>query len=219
MSAMETTSMETAYRSKAGERMYELTKRAMDVFISALLLFGLMPLMLLVAALIKLDSPGPVILRQKRVGRGLKLFDCFKFRTMVENAQALQAELASLNEMDGPVFKIRKDPRITRVGKYLRKYSIDELPQLVNVLRGEMSLVGPRPPLPHEVEMYEPRYLRRLDVKPGLTCLWQVSGRNELSFEQWMELDLYYVENRSFLLDMEILFRTIPAVVSARGAY
>jgi lipopolysaccharide/colanic/teichoic acid biosynthesis glycosyltransferase len=138
---------------------------------------------------------------------------------MVENAQALQAELASLNEMDGPVFKIRKDPRITRVGKYLRKYSIDELPQLVNVLRGEMSLVGPRPPLPHEVEMYEPRYLRRLDVKPGLTCLWQVSGRNELSFEQWMELDLYYVENRSFLLDMEILFRTIPAVVSARGAY
>jgi exopolysaccharide biosynthesis polyprenyl glycosylphosphotransferase len=216
---METTSMETAYRSKAGERMYELTKRAMDVFISALLLFGLMPLMLLVAALIKLDSPGPVILRQKRVGRGLKLFDCFKFRTMVENAQALQAELASLNEMDGPVFKIRKDPRITRVGKYLRKYSIDELPQLVNVLRGEMSLVGPRPPLPHEVEMYEPRYLRRLDVKPGLTCLWQVSGRNELSFEQWMELDLYYVENRSFLLDMEILFRTIPAVVSARGAY
>jgi len=216
---METTSMETAYRSKAGERMYELTKRAMDVFISALLLFGLMPLMLLVAALIKLDSPGPVILRQKRVGRGLKLFDCFKFRTMVENAQALQAELASLNEMDGPVFKIRKDPRITRVGKYLRKYSIDELPQLVNVLRGEMSLVGPRPPLPHEVEMYEPRYLRRLDVKPGLTCLWQVSGRNELSFEQWMELDLYYVENRSFLLDIEILFRTIPAVVSARGAY
>jgi exopolysaccharide biosynthesis polyprenyl glycosylphosphotransferase len=216
---METTSMETAYRSKAGERMYELTKRAMDVFISALLLFGLMPLMLLVAALIKLDSPGPVILRQKRVGCGLKLFDCFKFRTMVENAQALQAELASLNEMDGPVFKIRKDPRITRVGKYLRKYSIDELPQLVNVLRGEMSLVGPRPPLPHEVEMYEPRYLRRLDVKPGLTCLWQVSGRNELSFEQWMELDLYYVENRSFLLDMEILFRTIPAVVSARGAY
>lgn len=216
---METTSIETAYRSKAGERMYELTKRAMDVFISALLLFGLMPLMLLVAALIKLDSPGPVILRQKRVGRGLKLFDCFKFRTMVENAQALQAELASLNEMDGPVFKIRKDPRITRVGKYLRKYSIDELPQLVNVLRGEMSLVGPRPPLPHEVEMYEPRYLRRLDVKPGLTCLWQVSGRNELSFEQWMELDLYYVENRSFLLDIEILFRTIPAVVSARGAY
>jgi len=216
---METTSIETAYRSKAGERMYELTKRAMDVFISALLLFGLMPLMLLVAALIKLDSPGPVILRQKRVGRGLKLFDCFKFRTMVENAQALQAELASLNEMDGPVFKIRKDPRITRVGKYLRKYSIDELPQLVNVLRGEMSLVGPRPPFPHEVEMYEPRYLRRLDVKPGLTCLWQVSGRNELSFEQWMELDLYYVENRSFLLDIEILFRTIPAVVSARGAY
>lgn len=216
---METTSMETAYRSKAGERMYELTKRAMDVFISALLLFGLMPFMLVVAALIKLDSPGPVVLRQKRVGRGLKLFDCFKFRTMVENAQALQAELVSLNEMDGPVFKIRNDPRITRIGKYLRKYSIDELPQLVNVLRGEMSLVGPRPPLPHEVEMYEPRYLRRLDVKPGLTCLWQVSGRNELSFEKWMELDLYYVENRSLLLDIEILFRTIPAVVSARGAY
>ncbi|MGC8833657.1 MAG: sugar transferase [Armatimonadota bacterium] len=211
--------METAYRLKAGERMYELTKRAMDVFISALLLFGLMPLMLVVAALIKLDSPGPVVLRQRRVGRGLKLFDCFKFRTMVENAQALQAELASLNEMDGPVFKMRNDPRITRIGKYLRKYSIDELPQLVNVLRGEMSLVGPRPPLPHEVEMYEPRYLRRLDVKPGLTCLWQVSGRNELSFEKWMELDLYYVENRSLLLDIEILFRTIPAVVSARGAY
>jgi lipopolysaccharide/colanic/teichoic acid biosynthesis glycosyltransferase len=216
---METTSMETAYRSKAGERMYELTKRAMDVFISALLLFGLMPFMLVVAALIKLDSPGPVVLRQKRVGRGLKLFDCFKFRTMVENAQALQAELVSLNEMDGPVFKIRNDPRITRIGKYLRKYSIDELPQLFNVLAGHMSLVGPRMISPAELEKYGKWGMNLLTIPPGITGLWQVSGRADLSYEERVQLDMSYIRNYTIWLDLQILWRTIPAVLQCRGAY
>lgn len=216
---METITKRAVNCLTAGDRWYECAKRVLDVVVSVALLAVLLPLLVVVAALVRLDSPGPVILRQRRVGRNRRLFECLKFRSMAVDAERRRDELAALNEMSGPVFKIRNDPRITRVGRVLRKYSLDEVPQLVNVLRGEMSLVGPRPPLPEEVELYEPRYLRRLDVTPGLTCLWQISGRNELGFERWMELDLYYVEHRGLLLDIEILLRTLPAVISARGAY
>jgi len=216
---VETITKHTAKCSAAGDRWYECAKRVLDVAVSVLALAVLLPLLAAIAVMVKLDSPGPVLLRQRRVGRNRRPFACLKFRSMVTDAERRRRELTSLNEMSGPVFKIRNDPRITRVGRVLRKYSLDEVPQLVNVLRGEMSLVGPRPPLPEEVELYEPRYLRRLDVTPGLTCLWQISGRNELGFERWMELDLYYVEHRSLMLDIEILLRTLPAVISARGAY
>jgi lipopolysaccharide/colanic/teichoic acid biosynthesis glycosyltransferase len=141
-----------------------------------------------------------------------------KFRTMVENAEALKAQLASVNEMDGPVFKMKKDPRITPIGRFLRKFSIDELPQLINVLRGDMSVVGPRPPVPSEVARYEPWQRRRLSVRPGLTCIWQVSGRNEISFEQWMYMDLQYIDNWSFLKDVGLILKTLPVVVTGRGA-
>jgi exopolysaccharide biosynthesis polyprenyl glycosylphosphotransferase len=191
----------------------------MDVVMSLALLVLLLPLMLLVALAIRLDSPGAALLKQKRIGRDRVPFDCYKFRSMCVDAEAQRKALAHRNEMTGPVFKIRSDPRVTRVGRVLRKYSLDELPQLINVLKGEMSLVGPRPPLPEEVERYEPRHMKRLEVKPGLTCIWQVSGRNEICFERWVELDIEYIEHRSLWLDLVILVRTVPAVITARGAY
>jgi len=199
--------------------LYEVTKRCMDVVMSLALLVLLLPLMLLVALAIRLDSPGAALLKQKRIGRDRVPFDCYKFRSMCVDAEAQRKALAHRNEMTGPVFKIRSDPRVTRVGRVLRKYSLDELPQLINVLKGEMSLVGPRPPLPEEVERYEPRHMKRLEVKPGLTCIWQVSGRNEICFERWVELDIEYIEHRSLWLDLVILVRTVPAVITARGAY
>lgn len=199
--------------------LYEVTKRCMDVIVSLVLLVLLLPLMLLVALAIRLDSPGAALLKQKRIGRGRVPFDCYKFRSMCVDAETKRKALAHRNEMTGPVFKIRSDPRVTRVGRVLRKYSLDELPQLINVLKGEMSLVGPRPPLPEEVERYEPRHMKRLEVKPGLTCIWQVSGRNEIGFERWVELDIEYIEHRSLWLDLVILARTVPAVITARGAY
>jgi lipopolysaccharide/colanic/teichoic acid biosynthesis glycosyltransferase len=141
-----------------------------------------------------------------------------KFRTMVENAEELKAELTQQNEMDGPVFKMKKDPRITSIGRVLRKFSIDELPQLINVLRGDMSVVGPRPPVPNEVARYEPWHRRRLSVRPGLTCIWQVSGRNEISFEQWMYMDLQYIDTWSFSKDIGLILKTFPVVLTGRGA-
>jgi exopolysaccharide biosynthesis polyprenyl glycosylphosphotransferase len=194
-------------------------KRACDVLISSLGLLLLAPLLVAVAVAIKLTSRGPVIFRQERIGLRGRSFTLLKFRTMVAGADQLLDGLREHNEADGPLFKLRHDPRVTRVGQVLRHYSIDELPQLVNVLKGEMSLVGPRPPLASEVALYEEWQLDRLEVRPGITGLWQVSGRSELSFEDYVRLDLFYVENWSVAYDLFILSKTIPLLVSARGAY
>jgi lipopolysaccharide/colanic/teichoic acid biosynthesis glycosyltransferase len=168
---------------------------------------------------VRLDSPGPAIFVQERVGRHGRLFRFYKFRSMYVDAEQRLAEVLAGNEIDGPVFKIRNDPRVTKLGAFLRRTSLDELPQLVNVLKGEMSLVGPRPPLPREVEQYRPGDAIRLSVKPGLTCLWQISGRSNVSFDQWMEYDREYVRNMSLALDLGILIRTVGAVFTMRGAY
>jgi lipopolysaccharide/colanic/teichoic acid biosynthesis glycosyltransferase len=200
------------------KRRYEVCKRALDLAGSALLLATSLPVLLLAALAIRLESEGPVFFGQLRCGRGGRRFRMWKLRTMTHDAEARKHGLLHLNEMDGPVFKIRRDPRVTRVGRLLRRYSVDEIPQLWNVLRGEMSLVGPRPPLPEEVIQYSPRERRRLAVRPGLTGLWQVSGRSELCFDEWMRLDLEYVGRASLALDLRILARTIPAVLRARGA-
>jgi len=194
-------------------------KRAIDIVGSILVLLLLWPFFALVALLIKLDSPGPVIFKQMRVGRGGKEFTVYKFRTMYKGAESYQASLQSLSESSGPLFKMRDDPRRTRVGRLLRRASLDELPQLYNVLRGEMSLVGPRPGMPAEVAQYQDWHMKRLQASPGMTGLWQVSGRSELTFDEMVLLDLYYIENWSLLLDFKILMRTIPAWLSARGAY
>jgi exopolysaccharide biosynthesis polyprenyl glycosylphosphotransferase len=188
-------------------------KRLFDVIVSAGALILLSPLMLAIALLIKASARGEVFFRQLRVGVNGRRFVLLKFRTMVANAEELRASVAALNEMDGPVFKARTDPRVTWIGRYLRKASLDELPQLWNVLRGDMSLVGPRPPLPEEVEQYQGWQRRRLCVRPGLTCLWQVSGRNRLNFDTWMKLDLDYIDHWSWWLDLKILLRTVPAMM------
>ena len=178
----------------------------------------LSPLMLFLSSLVKLTSKGPVLFKQKRCGLNGRKFTMLKFRTMVENADHMKDVLAHKNEMDGSAFKITDDPRLTRVGHVLRKLSLDELPQLFNVLRGEMALVGPRPPLPAEVSQYDPWQRRKLSMKPGLTCLWQVNGRNNVNFEKWMKMDLEYIDNWSLWLDTKILLKTIPAVVLGTGA-
>jgi exopolysaccharide biosynthesis polyprenyl glycosylphosphotransferase len=188
-------------------------KRAFDIAVAGLALFIFSPLMLLIAGLVRLTTPGSALFRQQRVGMHGRLFTMLKFRTMVDGAEKLQDMVVEKNEMDGPVFKMRHDPRITWLGSHLRHLSLDELPQLWNVLAGHMSIVGPRPPLPHEVEQYQSWQRRRLSVRPGLTCLWQVSGRNDLSFERWMKLDLDYIDNWSWRLDLKILWRTLPAMV------
>ncbi|HLY74567.1 MAG TPA: sugar transferase [Planctomycetota bacterium] len=193
-------------------------KRAIDVVFSSLFLLSFSWLYLTIALLIKATSKGPVFFRQERVGMNGRRFTFFKFRSMVVDAERRKAELQHLNEMDGPVFKIKNDPRVTRVGRFIRKFSLDELPQMWNVLRGDMSLVGPRPPVPSEVHQYESWARRRLSVRPGITCLWQVSGRNSINFNQWMELDLAYIDNWTLGLDMKILLKTIPAVLAGRGA-
>jgi lipopolysaccharide/colanic/teichoic acid biosynthesis glycosyltransferase len=182
------------------------------------LLVVLSPLLLVLAALIKLTSRGPVLFKQTRCGLGGRKFTLLKFRSMHPDADLLREELEALNEMDGPVFKIRDDPRCTPMGRFMRKFSLDELPQLVNVLKGEMSFVGPRPPLPEEVERYESWQRRRLRMQPGLTCLWALEGRSKLSFRRWMELDLQYIDNWSPALDLKIFLRTIPVVLLGRGA-
>jgi exopolysaccharide biosynthesis polyprenyl glycosylphosphotransferase len=195
-----------------------LFKRLFDVVVSGLGLLALSPLLLTVAAIIKLQDRGPVLFEQERSGLYGRPFGMLKFRSMVMNAEALRAELEAQNEMDGPVFKIKRDPRITRIGAFIRKTSIDELPQLWNVFRGDMSLVGPRPPIPAEVAQYERWQMRRLSMKPGITCIWQVSGRNQISFENWMKLDLQYIDNWSFWMDIKLLLMTAPVVLLQRGA-
>ncbi len=193
-------------------------KRAIDVVLSALLLVILSPLLLFIALAVKLSSPGPVLFRQTRCGLNGRRFTLLKFRSMHRDAEERKAELAHLNLMDGPVFKAKDDPRVTPVGRFLRAFSLDELPQLVNILRGDMSFVGPRPPIPEEVSLYERWQRRRLSMKPGLTGLWQVSGRNTVDFNTWMKLDLEYIDRWSLWLDVKIFLKTIPVVLSRRGA-
>ncbi len=194
-------------------------KRALDLAVLSVGLIALAPVLSFIALAIKLDSPGPVFYRQQRVGKDGRRFNILKFRSMSQDAEHRLETLRQLNEATGPLFKIRRDPRVTRVGGLLRRWSLDELPQLLNVLRGEMSLVGPRPPLPSEVAQYEDWQLGRLRAVPGLTGLWQVSGRSEVPFHDMVRLDLHYIRNWSIALDFEILLRTIPAVLSSRGAY
>lgn len=200
-------------------RHYWILRRSQDVILSALALLILWPWMLLIAVIIVIDSPGasPIFV-QKRIGRDGKEFTFYKFRSMKPNAEAELEDLLEQNEMDGPVFKIKNDPRITRVGRFIRKASIDELPQLWNVLRGEMSIVGPRPCLAREAEQYDDYARQRLFVTPGLTCYWQIQpNRNDMSFEEWVELDLKYIQERSFLVDWKIIFKTFIAVLGMNG--
>jgi len=194
-------------------------KRAADLLMTSVLGLLALPLILLIALAIRLDSQGPIIYQQKRIGKNGKPFTCHKFRSMVTDADALRPVIADQNEATGPLFKMRNDPRQTRVGRFLRRYSLDELPQLYNILCGEMSLIGPRPNLPFEVDQYQEWHKKRLSVSPGLTGLWQVSGRSDLTFDEMVLLDIYYVENWSLALDLHILLRSIPAVVRGRGAY
>ncbi len=197
----------------------QTAQRAFDVFFCTLALLVLWPVFAVIALLIRLDSPGPVLFKQSRVGKDGAEFWFFKFRSMVSDAESLRHLLEMQNERSGPVFKMKNDPRITRVGRVLRKFSLDELPQLINVLKGDMSLVGPRPALPKETDKYTARQRQRLICLPGVTGLWQVSGRASLTFERSIELDLYYIERQSIALYFRILLLTIPAVLRAEGAY
>lgn len=192
-------------------------KRMVDVIISSAMIIVLSPVMLAIAVLIKRVSPGPVFFRQERCGLNGRRFNLLKFRTMVVGAEAMLDELRERNESSGPTFKLKEDPRIIRYGRFLRRFSLDELPQLFNVLLGHMSLVGPRPPIPYEVQEYKDWQRRRLSVRPGITCLWQVGGRNEIGFEEWMNLDLQYIDKWSLWMDLKILLRTIPAVLLGTG--
>ena len=199
--------------------IYSFTKRVFDVGASFVGLTLLSPVLLVVAIAIKLESKGPIIFSQDRVGLNGKIFKMYKLRSMVSNAEELKEKLLEQNEMSGPMFKMKDDPRITKVGKFIRKTSIDELPQLINVLKGDMSLVGPRPSLPKEVEQFEPWMYERLQVKPGLTCIWQVSGRNNIDFEDWMKLDIKYVRERSFFGDLKLVFRTFFVLFGDKNAH
>lgn len=194
-----------------------IVKLALDILFSITILLLTLPLLLLIALCIKLTSPGPVLFKQERCGLNGRRFKLLKFRTMVNNAEVIKPQIEHLNEMLGPVFKIHNDPRVTTFGKLLRKFSLDELPQLINVLKNDMSIVGPRPPLPEEVRKYDLIHRRRLSAKPGITCLWQVNGRNKLSFKEWMKLDLEYIDNWSLGLDMKIMMKTALVVLKGTG--
>jgi exopolysaccharide biosynthesis polyprenyl glycosylphosphotransferase len=200
----------------SAERLF---KRITDIALSVVALIVALPIFAVVAAAIRLNSPGPVIFAQIRVGKGERLFSCYKFRSMRDGADAEKEELLDRNEVDGPIFKMKDDPRVTSVGRILRRTSLDELPQLINVVMGHMSLVGPRPALPCEVQHYQPWHKRRLEVAPGMTGLWQVSGRSQLTFDEQVLLDLYYIENWSPLLDLQLLLKTAPKVILGDGAF
>lgn len=196
-----------------------LAKRTLDIALTLPALVVLSPIFLLVALIIKSTSKGPVFFVQERIGIGGRSFKMYKFRSMVVNAEELKKALSNENEKDGPIFKMKKDPRVTSIGRFIRRYSIDELPQLLNVLKGDMSLVGPRPPVPSEVAQYEAWQFERLSCLPGLTCIWQVSGRSDVSFEQWVRMDLDYIKTWNLGADVKLIFKTIGVVFSSRGAY
>ena len=204
--------------SVPANRIQLIFKRLIDIIFTLLILIIIAPLFPLIAIIIKIDDNGPIFFTQERVGLNKRLFKLIKFRTMVVNAEELKESFEKYNEVSGPVFKIKNDPRLTRLGNFLRRTSLDELPQLINVLKSEMSLVGPRPPIMSEVVQYELKNRRRLSMKPGITCIWQVSGRNNIPFDKWMELDLEYIDNWSLYTDFEILLKTIPAVIRGSGA-
>jgi len=209
----------TVCHERTGKQATIRIQRILDVAVSLSLSLALLPLFLVIAIFIRWDSPGPTLFIQKRVGLNGRVFNFFKFRSMIVNAEAIRFQIADCNERSGPVFKMREDPRITRMGRVLRKYSLDELPQLLNVILGDMSLIGPRPALPSEVDLYEDYERGRLAVLPGVTGLWQVSGRADLSFEESIALDLHYIANQTLLLNARILWMTIPAIFTGRGAY
>lgn len=200
------------------KRIYEISKRAIDIIGAGSGLLLLSPVIAIVACAVKFTSKGPIFFSQKRVGKNGQLFDMYKFRSMVVNAEELKEKLANQNEMSGPMFKMKDDPRVTKVGKFIRKTSLDELPQLWNVLKGDMSLVGPRPSLPKEVKQFEKWMFKRLTVKPGLTCYWQVSGRNNIDFEDWMKLDISYVEDRNLWIDIKLIFKTVLVLFGDKNA-
>ena len=198
---------------------YEFTKSFIDIIGSLIGLVVLSPIFIIIAIIIKITSKGSVLFSQKRVGKYGVEFDMYKFRSMVVNAEELKQDLVSKNEMSEPMFKMKCDPRVTRIGKFIRKTSIDELPQLWNVLKGEMSLVGPRPSLPQEVMHFQNWMYKRLSVKPGLTCYWQVSGRNNIDYEDWMKLDVKYIEERNTFIDIKLIFKTIIVLFKNTNAY
>lgn len=207
--------METNIISK---KTYDFLKRLFDIVFSILTLILLSPVFLIVAILIKIESPGPAFFKQQRVGLNNKTFVMYKFRSMVANAEELKEKLMDQNERVGPMFKIKKDPRVTKIGHFIRMTSIDELPQLINILKGEMSFVGPRPSLRNEVNQFESWMLERLSVKPGLTCYWQVDGRDEIEFEDWMKLDVRYVRERNIWIDIKLIFKTFFVLLGDKHA-
>jgi len=209
----------TNFRWRRNIAVVQFVVAILDLLLTVTALLVLLPVLMALALMIRLDSKGPILFKQKRVGHRGREFWFYKFRSMVVNAEALQADLFKKNEASGPLFKMKMDPRVTRVGRIMLKYSLDEFPQFLNVLKCDMSLVGPRPALPSEVAKYTTEQLRRLEVKPGITGLWQVSGRSDLSFERAIQLDIEYIERQSVLLYVIILMRTVPAVVLGRGAY
>ena len=211
--------MELKFENKQNLRVYEIFKRIIDIIGAGLGLILLSPIIAIVACAVKVTSKGPVFFSQKRVGKNGELFEMYKFRSMVVNAEELKENLEEQNEMSGPMFKIKDDPRITKVGKFIRKTSIDELPQLWNVLKGDMSLVGPRPSLPKEVEQFDNWMFKRLSVRPGLTCYWQVSGRNNIDFEDWMKLDCRYVDERNLWIDIKLIFKTVFVLFGDKNAH
>jgi exopolysaccharide biosynthesis polyprenyl glycosylphosphotransferase len=199
-------------------KAYLFTKRIFDMICSTIAIIVLSPLLLIVAVLIKIDSKGPIFFKQKRCGKDGKEFSMLKFRSMICNAEDYLDKLQNQNEQTGPVFKIKDDPRITKIGKFIRKTSIDELPQLFNIIKGDMSIVGPRPPIPTEVEQYTDYQKLRLSVKPGLTCYWQVMGRNSIGFDEWVKLDIKYIQERCVLLDLILIFKTFGVLLGDENA-
>lgn len=210
---------ENIEENKESLKFYEICKRGIDIIGAGSGLLLLSPVIAIVACAVKFTSKGPIFFSQKRVGKNGQLFDMYKFRSMVVNAEELKEKLAHQNEMSGPMFKMKDDPRVTKVGKFIRKTSLDELPQLWNVLKGDMSLVGPRPSLPKEVKQFEKWMYKRLTVKPGLTCYWQVSGRNNIDFEDWMKLDISYVEDRNLWIDIKLIFKTVLVLFGDKNAH
>ena len=211
--------MELKFENKQNLRVYEIFKRIIDIIGAGLGLILLSPIIAIVACAVKVTSKGPIFFSQKRVGKNGELFEMYKFRSMVVNAEELKENLEDQNEMSGPMFKIKDDPRVTKDVKFIRKTSIDELPQLWNILKGDMSLVGPRPSLPKEVEQFDNWMFKRLSVRPGLTCYWQVSGRNNIDFEDWMKLDVKYVEERNIWIDIKLIFKTIFVLFGDKNAH
>ena len=211
--------LENIEENKENLKFYEIFKRGIDIIGAGSGLLLLSPVIAIVACAVKFTSKGPIFFSQKRVGKNGKIFDMYKFRSMVVNAEELKEKLAHQNEMSGPMFKMKDDPRVTKIGKFIRKTSLDELPQLWNVLKGDMSLVGPRPSLPKEVAQFEKWMYKRLSVKPGLTCFWQVSGRNNIDFEDWMKLDIKYVDERNLWIDIKLIFKTVLVLFGDKNAH